>query len=110
VKAEIDDEAVRITQQFRSGVSMVYDLRSRAGRLTLRVTRRGGDEEPPTEWRIEAATSSAPDAVVVDESGPTRAEALRSVGHSWREKRLANNLPVFDWDSVARALSAVRAI
>ena len=111
MKAEIDNDAIRITQQFRSGNSMVYDFRSRAGRLTLRVTGRGGEEEgPPTEWRIEAATSSAPDAVVVDESGPTRADALRSVGHSWREKRLANNLPVFDWESVARAMSAVRAI
>jgi hypothetical protein len=32
------------------------------------------------------------------------------VGRSWNAKRLANNLPVFDWESVARAMSAVRAI
>ena len=76
----------------------------------LRVTGRGGGDGPPTEWRIEASTSSSPDAVVVAEGGVTRAEALRAVGRSWNEKRLPNNLPSFDWESVARAMAAVRAI
>jgi hypothetical protein len=110
VKAEIDDDALRITTQFRSGEAMVYDLRSKAGRLTLRVTGRGGGNGPPTEWRIEASTSSSPDAVVVAEGEATRTDALRAVGRSWNEKRLANNLPSFDWDSVTRAMAAVRAI
>lgn len=109
MKAEIDDGALHITLQFRSGDAMVYDFRSHAGRMTLRVSGRGG-EVPPTEWRIEASTSTAPDAAVVAECGATRAEALRAVGHSWNHKRLANNLPIFDWESVARAMSAVRAI
>jgi hypothetical protein len=107
---EVDKDAIRITQQFRSRDAMVYDLRGSLGRLTLRVTGRGGDEGPPTEWRIEAATSSAPDAVVVAEVGITRADALRAVGRSWNEKRSAGNLPSFDWESVARAMAAVRAI
>lgn len=110
MKAEIDDNALRITLQFRSGDAMVYDFRSRAGRMTLRVSGRGGDEGPPTEWRIEASTSTAPDAAIVAEYGATRADALRAVGHSWNDKRIANNLPVVDWESVARAMSAVRAI
>ena len=110
VKAEIDDDALRITTQFRSGEAMVYDLRGSVGRLTLRVTGQGGGDGPPTEWRIEASTSSSPDAVIVAEGGTTRAEALRAVGRSWNEKRLANNLPSFDWESVARAMAAVRAI
>ncbi len=110
MKAPIDEDALRITQQFRSGEAMVYDLRSRVGRLTLRVSGRGGGEGPATEWRIEASASSSPDAVVVAEWAPTRAEALSAVGRSWSEKRLASNLPVFDWESVARAMSAVRAI
>jgi hypothetical protein len=106
-----DEDAVKITLQFRSRDAMVYDLRGGAGRLTLRVTGRGGDEEgPPTEWRIEASTSSAPDAVVVAEEGATRAAALRAVGRSWDEKRVASQLPSFDWESVARAMAAVRAI
>jgi hypothetical protein len=110
VKAEIDQDALRITQQFRSGEAMVYDLRGKSGRLTLRISGRGGDEGPPTEWRIEAATSSSPDAMVVAEWAPTRAEALQAVSRSWSEKRHEGNLPVFDWESVARAMSAVRAI
>lgn len=110
MKAEIDDDPLRITTQFRSGEAMIYDLRSKAGRLTLRVTGRGGDDGPPTEWCIEAATSTSPDAVVVAEWGPTRAEALRAVGRSWSTKLVAGNLPVFDWQSVALAMSAVRAI
>ncbi|HVO31425.1 MAG TPA: hypothetical protein VMV18_11830 [bacterium] len=111
MKPEIEEDAVRITQQFRSGQAMVYDLRGTAGRLTLRVTGRGGaDDQPPTEWRIEAATSSSPDAVVVAECAATRADALQAVGRTWGQKRMACNLPLFDWESVARAMRAVRAI
>jgi len=110
VTHERDEESIRITQQFRARDAMVYDLRGSAGRLTLRVTGQGGADGPPTEWRIEASTSSSPDAVVVAERASTRAEALRAVGRSWNEKRIANNLPSFDWESVARAMAAVRAI
>jgi hypothetical protein len=110
MKTELDADALHITMQFRSGEAMVYDLRSRAGRLTLRVSGRGGEEGPPTEWRIEASTSTSPDAVVVTESGLTRAEALQAVGRSWGEKRIAGNLPLFDWQSVALVMGAVRAL
>ncbi len=90
---------------------MVYDFRGTAGRLTVRVSGKGGDDSgPPAEWRIEASTSSSPESVVVAESGTTRAEALSAVGRSWGEKRVAHNLPTIDWDSVARAMKAVRAI
>jgi hypothetical protein len=106
-----DQDAIRITQQFRSREAMVYDFRGRGGRLTVRVSGRGGEEMgPPSEWCIEASTSGAPDSVVVAEWAPTRAEALRAVAQSWNEKRLAHDLPTIDWDSVARAMSAVRAI
>jgi hypothetical protein len=110
MKRQLDEDAIRITQQFRSRDTMVYDLRGRAGRLTLRITARGEDDGPPTEWRVEASTSTSADAVVVSELAATRAEALRAVGRSWDDKRLANDLPSFDWESVARAMAAVRAI
>jgi hypothetical protein len=112
MKRENEDEhAIRLTQQFRSGESMVYDFRGSAGRITMRVSGRGGDEAgPPAEWCIEVGTSSSPESVVVAEWAPTRAEALRAVGRSWGEKRMAHNLPTIDWDSVAKAMSAVRAI
>ncbi len=111
MKNEEDESAVRITQQFRSGNAMVYDLRARAGRLTLRVTGRGGDESgPPSEWCIEASTRTAPDSTIVAEWGRTRADALRAVGRAWIEKSPSLSLPTFDWESVARAMSAVRAL
>ncbi len=110
MNAKTDDEALRITLQFRSGDAMVYDFGGQAGRMTLRVTGRGGAEGPPTEWRIEASPSTAPDEPVVSECGATRAEALQAVGRAWNQKRLASHLPFFDWESVARAMSAVRAI
>jgi hypothetical protein len=110
VKEEHDEGAIRITQQFRSRDAMVYDMRGASGRLTLRITGRGGGDGPPTEWRIEASTSTAADAIVVAETGATRAEALRALGRSWDEKRFASNLPSFDWESVARVMAAVRAI
>ena len=107
---EPDERAIRITQQFRSRDAMVYDLRSSAGRLTLRFTGRGGDVGPPTVWRIEASTSTSPDTAIVAEEGGTRADALRSVGVAWNEKRLAQGLPSFDWEAIARTLAAVRAV
>lgn len=111
MKRDEDENAIRITQQFRSGEAMVYDFRGAAGRLTVRVSGRGGnDSGPPAEWCIEACTSSSPDSVVVAEWAPTRAEALRAVSRSWKEKCLALHLPTFDWESVARAMTAVRAI
>jgi hypothetical protein len=111
MKREDDENAMRITQQFRSGEAMVYDFRSVAGRLTVRVSGRGGEETgPPSEWRIEACTSTSPESVVVAEWGPTRADALRAVGRAWRAKSVAHDLPGIDWESVARAMSAVRAL
>ncbi len=107
---ERDDDAVRITQQFRARDAMIYDLRGGAARLTLRVTGRGGGEGPPTEWRFEASTGSTPGAVIAAGEGATRAEALLSLGRAWDEKRLAEKLPSFDWEAVARAMAAVRAI
>jgi hypothetical protein len=111
MKRKDDKNAIQITQQFRSGAAMVYDFRSAAGRLTVRVSGRGGDEAgPPSEWCVEACTSTSPDSVVVAEWGPTRADALRAVGGAWKAKCVAHHLPIIDWESVALAMSAVRAI
>ncbi|HEY1695235.1 MAG TPA: hypothetical protein VGG39_23870 [Polyangiaceae bacterium] len=110
MKSDVEEGAIRITQQFRSRDAMVYDLRGEAGRLTLRITGSRGEGEPTTEWLIEASTSTAADAVIVSERGATRAEVLQAVGRSWDRERATNHLPTFDWASVAKALAAVRAI
>jgi hypothetical protein len=111
MKSVLDKESIWITQQFRSGEAMIYDFRSSAGRLTLRVSGRGGSSDgAPAEWGIEAASGTSPEAVVVAEWATTRAESLRAVARSWDEKRVASNLPIVDWDSVGRAMTAVRAL
>jgi hypothetical protein len=111
MKRDEDEHSIRITQQFRSGDAMIYDFRGAAGRLTMRVSGRGGDENgPPAEWCIEACTSTSPDSVVVAVWAGTRAEALRAVGRSWTSKSVAQNLPTIDWDRVERAMAAVRAL
>jgi hypothetical protein len=109
MKREEDQQAVRITQQFRSGEAMVYDLRSANVRITMRVSGRGGESSgPPAEWCIEARTGHSPESLVVAEWAPTRSEALRAVGKAWNSG--TRDLPAIDWESVARAMSAVRAI
>ena len=106
---DTEEREIRITQQFRSRDAMVYDLKGATGRLTLRVSASEDGGGVPL-WRVAASTSTSPEAVSVSESGGTRAEALRAVSVAWGEKRAANNLPVFDWEAVARVLAAVRAI
>ena len=108
--SEREDGTIRITQQFRSRDAMVYDFRGAAGRLTLRVTMQAWDDGSHSEWRIEASTSTSPDSIVVAEQGATRALTLNAVARSWNQRRAANNLPRFDWDSVASAMNAVRAL
>ncbi|PNB52646.1 hypothetical protein C1X77_27350, partial [Pseudomonas sp. GW531-E2] len=64
------------------------------------------------EWRVEAraAATGLAEAVVIAEWGPTRADALRELGRAWTTNAIARGLPVFDWDAVATALIAVRAL
>ena len=59
MKPEVDEGAVRITQQFRARDAMVYDLRGKAGPLTLRVTGRAGEDGSPIDWR--SFSSRSPD-------------------------------------------------
>jgi hypothetical protein len=104
-----EDAALRITQQFRSGRAMVYDLKDKVSRLTLRISERQSPSEPG-DFRVDAATGTAPEALVVTGWGATRADALRDAARSWSEGRIRTGLPAFDWEAVAQALSAVRAV
>lgn len=108
VKSE-QDPPLRITQQFRSGRAMVYDLRDKVSRLTLRISERQSAAEPG-DFRVDAATGNGPDAIVIAGWGATRADALREAARLWSEGRPQTGLPAFDWEAVTRALSAVRAV
>jgi hypothetical protein len=105
----VEEAALRITQQFRSGRAMVYDLRDKVSRLTLRISERQSATEPG-DFRVDAATGNGPEAIVITGWGATRADALGDAARSWAEGRVRTGLPAFDWESVTRALSAVRAV
>jgi hypothetical protein len=89
---------LKITNQFRSKASLVYDLNCDGNRLTLRITGRQSAEDAG-EWHVEARTSTAG-------AGPS----LLVVAAQWKERAYELALPVFDWDAVAAALTEVRAL
>ncbi len=101
--------ALRITDQFRKSQAMVYDLRCGDDRLTLTIAARASAADEG-DWRVEAWPGRGHLANAVSAWGVSPADALRAVGASWTQHRLAKNLPPFDWDAVAKALREVHAI
>ena len=102
-------DSLRITDQFRGKRGMVYELRCKGVRLTLRISARANDEELG-EYCVEASSGTTPDEVVLTEWATTRADALFAVGKSWSEQAFTRGLPAFDWDAVTKALVDVRAV
>jgi hypothetical protein len=100
---------VRITNQFRSGNAMVYDLSCEDTRLTVQIAPAQGDEGTPGFTAVAHARQS-PDRPTINESGATRGDALRALGRSWAAKNGEYGFPTLDWELVAQALTAVRAI
>jgi hypothetical protein len=88
---------------------MVYDLSAEGHRLTVSIFQRENPQEPG-DWRIEARASRADEAIVVSKWGASRPLALSAVGVEWNERAVADHLPTFDWDAVAKLLDSVRAI
>jgi len=101
-------DALRITNQFRSKGSMVYDLRGAGSRLSLVVTPRTSSADPD-DWHIEAQAMGLPEVLPIERWGHTRMDALRAVARAWTT-RPSSGVPQFDWEAVAAALLAVRAI
>lgn len=101
--------SVRITNQFRKGQAMVYDLSCEDIRLTIEIiASQNGDA--PSEWTVEAHAREAPEKPTIHETSATRGEALRAVARSWTAKQGENGFPTLDWEAVSAALLAVRAI
>jgi len=101
-------DGLRITNQFRSRSGFVYDLRCEGATLVLSITPRVKPEDPGA-WSVEARVGTK-DAVPITAWGPTKRDALREVGAAWMARASSANLPTFDWEAVATALSAVRAV
>jgi hypothetical protein len=99
--------SVRITNQFRSEKSMVYDLSCADTLLTVEIAPSVG--EPPA-FTAAAHVRPTPDHPRIAEPGSTRGEAVRAVGRSWAAKNEAFGFPKIDWELVGQALVAVRAI
>lgn len=107
---EENKHAVRITNQFRTReATMVYDLSCKDVRLTLHIRPRQS-ADGLEEWHMEAFARQASERPTVDDSGETRRDALRAVARAWLAKGGAYGFPTLDWDAVADALLAVRAI
>jgi hypothetical protein len=106
-----DKDKLKITNQFRDKRGMVYDLKCEGDRLTVYIAPRENATDAG-EWRVEvrASATGVADAVVLAEWGATRADALREVGRAWTTNATSTGLPAFDWDAVATALTAVRAL
>jgi hypothetical protein len=104
-----DANSLRIVLQHRDHSSMIYELSCNGAELDLRFTPRAGTNDPG-EWRIEARPGREAGVACVTEWAATRAEALRAVGLSWVSSAATHRLPRFDWEAVAAALTAVRAL
>jgi hypothetical protein len=106
---EITPVVMKLTNQFRSGRGMMFAFRCNKDKLTLCISPRENGSQTD-DWCAEARTGPEASARVVREWGPTRAEALAELGRSWASRTEAEQLPVFDWEAVATALNAVRAL
>jgi len=99
--------SAKILTQYRSGLAMVYELECKGSELCLRIS--PDQPDTPENFRVEARSGRASDAACVDERGATRLAALQNVARVWRERAIPD-LPNIDWDAVAQALLAVRAV
>lgn len=99
------ERGVKIAQQFRERNAMTYDLDCSGTPLTVRIFPTAGEQ-----WRIEARTSDATDAFVAAASASNRRQALDEVGRCWRDNAPGRGLATFDWEAIAAAMAAVRAV
>jgi len=108
-RAKKDNTALRIVTQYRDKSSMVYELRCGDAELNLRISAHQTDDDEE-QWQIEARTSRADGAACLAGSASTRREALLEISRKWALGEATNDFPSFDWEAVARVLTAVRAL
>jgi hypothetical protein len=108
--AKKDDTKTHVTNQFRSRAVMVYDLASEGAQLTISIAPCPNNLDGTGDWRAEAYARQAPDRPTLAETGVTRGDALNAVAQAWTAKDRAFGFPKLDWEAIALALRAVRAI
>jgi hypothetical protein len=101
--------APKITTQYRSKQTMIYELEARGIAFDIRISRDDEDHDPRT-WHVEAHNGFSEAALAVGADGATARAALSAVAQSWRSTGPDLGLPELDWEEVAKVLGAVRAI
>ena len=84
---------MKLTQQSRTRTGMVYDFRCDGSRLMVRIFPRESEADSG-DWRVEARTSNAPEAMVVCR--------LRTAENAW----LATRWPLWKTSTVALVMRA----
>lgn len=103
-----DDGAPHITQQYRDRDGrMVYELRHGASQLVLVLSE---SKDGTRDVRFEAHPRETPQLVVTGAWSASRTEAFRTMRELCVERGEGLGLARIDWDKVAAALTAVRAI
>lgn len=100
--------AWRITMQYRLRNGFVYELEKSGRSVAFHISR--DDAQPERSWHVAAHDGRRDEAATVHESAPTRSEALGKVETSWVRQTTDLGLTPLDWDVIANALRAVRAI
>jgi len=93
--------AVKVVQQFRERGNMTYDLDCSGRPLTIRLFPTEDDQ-----WRAEARSKDADDAVVKIASAASRREAVEAAVRDWNTSASS----AVDVDALLRAMSEVKAI
>jgi hypothetical protein len=100
--------SVRITHQFRERNNMTYELDCLGIPLVLRVFFPVAADVGAC-WRIEAQTGHPLQGLAATASASSRAEAFRSIARDWH-LALPSAASDLDWNGIAAAMTAVRAI
>lgn len=100
-----DPATVTLTQQYRDRHALTYELSCAGGLLTLRFLFPPDDAH---DWQVEARVVPG-SQVAVTASAPTRERAFRALAEAWSNAPSEPG-PGPDWEKVAAALRAVRAM
>jgi hypothetical protein len=93
-----------LTQQYRDRHALTYELDCSGKRLALRFV---FPTEDALVWQLEARIDAE---AVVTGSAPTREQAFQAMIDRWESVARSPGSPQLDWQHVAVALRAVKAL
>lgn len=99
----------KITTQYRSKLTMIYELESHGSAFEILISRASADSESDG-WHVVAHNGVGEGAIAVAADGATASDALIGVAQSWRATGPAGGLAELDWEAIAQLLRTVRAI